>query len=97
SKNDFSCIFSYNLQTSILLLLFFFSLISQLAFCEGAKLPDLIPYRKGTKWGFCDKNKKIVIPCKYDRTMPFNKMRIPRYPKDDSINNRTPIPRITEW
>lgn len=28
--------------------------------------PDLIPYRKGYKWGFCDKNKKIIIECKYD-------------------------------
>lgn len=32
--------------------------------CLG-KLPDLIPYRKGTKWGYCNKNKKIIIPCKY--------------------------------
>jgi hypothetical protein len=29
-------------------------------------LPDLIPYRKGDKWGFCDLNKKIVIQCIYD-------------------------------
>ena len=25
----------------------------------------LIPYRKGTKWGFCDEKKNIVIPPKY--------------------------------
>ena len=31
------------------------------------ELPELIPYRKGDKWGFCDKNKKIVAKCKYDR------------------------------
>lgn len=55
----------------ILLFIFFFSLFSQLAFCEDAKLPDLIPYRKGNKWGFCDKNKKIVIPCKYAYVFPF--------------------------
>jgi len=29
-------------------------------------LPDLIPYRKGNRWGFCDKEKNIVIPCRYD-------------------------------
>ena len=23
-------------------------------------LPDLIPYRKGDKWGFCDKDKKYL-------------------------------------
>ena len=23
--------------------------------------PFLIPYRKGDKWGFCDRNKKIII------------------------------------
>jgi len=26
----------------------------------------LIPYRKGDKWGYCDWNKKIVIPIQYD-------------------------------
>ena len=29
-------------------------------------LPDLIPYRKGKKWGFCDRNKRIAIECIYD-------------------------------
>ena len=28
-------------------------------------LPELIPYRKGDKWGFCDRNKKIMIKCIY--------------------------------
>jgi hypothetical protein len=27
---------------------------------------QLIPYRKGDKWGYCDINKKIIIPVKYD-------------------------------
>lgn len=35
-------------------------------------LPDLIPYRKGDKWGFCDRNKKIVIECVYDEVEPFS-------------------------
>lgn len=34
-------------------------------------LPDLIPYRKGNQWGFCDKNKKVVIPYEYDGVLPF--------------------------
>ncbi len=34
--------------------------------------PELIPYRKGDKWGFCDRNKKIVIECKYDGALPFS-------------------------
>jgi len=29
-------------------------------------LPELLPYRKGDKWGFCDRNKKIVIECVFD-------------------------------
>lgn len=29
-------------------------------------LPDLIPYRKGDKWGFCNRKKEIVIECVYD-------------------------------
>ena len=39
---------------------------------ENSALPDLIPYRKGDKWGYCDKNKKIVLPCKYDDAKIFS-------------------------
>jgi hypothetical protein len=44
----------------------------------SSKLPDLIPYRKGDKWGFClpaqagDKDKKIIIPCNYNSVDFFN-------------------------
>ena len=34
-------------------------------------LPELIPYRKGDKWGFCDYQKNIVIDCIYSRVSPF--------------------------
>ena len=34
-------------------------------------LPELIPYRKGDLWGYCDKNKKIVIPIIYSEVKPF--------------------------
>lgn len=27
--------------------------------------PQLIPYRKGDRWGFCRADKKIVVPCIY--------------------------------
>jgi len=37
----------------------------------GICQPDLIPYRKGDKWGFCDRNKKIIIPIKYDDAEDF--------------------------
>lgn len=29
-------------------------------------LPELIPYNKKGKWGYCDKDKNIVVSCKYD-------------------------------
>ena len=35
--------------------------------------PQLIPYRKNDKWGFCTPDKKIVIPCIYDDAHGFNK------------------------
>lgn len=35
-------------------------------------LPELIPYRKGNKWGFCTSNKEIVIECKYDSIGRFS-------------------------
>ncbi len=28
--------------------------------------PDLVPFRKGIKWGYSNSNKKIIVPCKYD-------------------------------
>lgn len=31
----------------------------------------LIPYIQNGKWGYCDKDMKIVIPCKYDQAFPF--------------------------
>lgn len=31
----------------------------------SARLPDLIPYRKGNLWGYCDSMKRIMIPCKF--------------------------------
>ncbi|WP_305952089.1 WG repeat-containing protein [Emticicia oligotrophica] len=31
-------------------------------------LPDLIPYKKGNKWGFCNRHKKIITPFIYDDT-----------------------------
>jgi hypothetical protein len=37
-----------------------------------SNLPDLIPFRKGKKWGFCDRNKKIIIPVKYDTVSFFS-------------------------
>lgn len=34
--------------------------------------PQLIPYRKGDKWGFCTADKKIVIDCIYESAGFFN-------------------------
>lgn len=34
--------------------------------------PFLIPYRKGDKWGFCDRDKRIVIECVYDEVDFFS-------------------------
>jgi len=47
-----------------------------LSFCkfltEKEQEIELIPYRKGNKWGFCDKNKRIVIENKYNFVDQFN-------------------------
>jgi len=34
-------------------------------------LPELIPYRKEHKWGYCDRNKNIVIPAQFDSVNLF--------------------------
>ncbi|MEI7583615.1 WG repeat-containing protein [Runella sp.] len=33
---------------------------------------QLVPYRQGRKWGYCDLNKKIIIACKYDQVALFH-------------------------
>lgn len=38
-----------------------------------ARLPDLIPYRKGNLWGYCDSTKKIIIEPAWDRADVFGK------------------------
>jgi WG containing repeat len=35
-------------------------------------LPELIPYRVGNKWGYCDASKKIVLTPKYDEVRLFS-------------------------
>lgn len=35
------------------------------------ELPELIPYRRKDKWGFCDRNKNLVIGCIYDYVTRF--------------------------
>lgn len=35
-------------------------------------LPNLIPYRSGKLWGYCDKDKNIKIKCKYHDVTFFN-------------------------
>ncbi|HSD08997.1 hypothetical protein [Flavobacterium sp.] len=41
-------------------------------FCyTNAQTIDLIPFKKGNKYGYCDKNKKIIIPIQYKNAFPF--------------------------
>jgi hypothetical protein len=42
------------------------SLTDRLLALQNDDFPELIPYRKSDKWGFCDRNKKIVIDCIYE-------------------------------
>src|SRR5574343_353430 len=34
-------------------------------------MSKIIPYRKGTRWGYSDSNGKIVIDCLYDKVNEF--------------------------
>lgn len=53
-----------------LYIIFFF----HLSFLVQAQA-DLIPFRKGNLWGFCDKNKKIIVPCQYENVFQFSEGR----------------------
>ncbi|MCX7820469.1 MAG: WG repeat-containing protein [Brevinematales bacterium] len=55
----------------ISLFIFFMLFFSLRIFAQYSKLPELIPYRQGKKWGYCDRNKNIVIECKYDEAKRF--------------------------
>jgi hypothetical protein len=48
-----------------------FSLLLLLQENLSAQLPDLIPYRKGNLWGFCDSTKKMIIEPKYSFVFSF--------------------------
>ncbi|MFA4931726.1 MAG: WG repeat-containing protein [Caldisericia bacterium] len=39
---------------------------------KEVEVTTLIPYRKGDKWGFCNSNKKVIIPTVYDGARPFS-------------------------
>ena len=40
---------------------------------DGEKIAyNLIPYRKGDKWGYCDKFKNIIIIAKYNNASLFH-------------------------
>lgn len=51
---------------------FLFSIIAQVSAvqCFAQKLPNLIPYREGKLWGYCDSNKKVIIKPKYELSKP---------------------------
>ncbi len=40
--------------------------------CVSARLPDLIPYRKGNLWGYCDSTKRMIIEPKYSSVYLFS-------------------------
>src|SRR5664280_620542 len=39
---------------------------------KNEKVVALIPYRKGDKWGFCNRDRKMVIPTVYDSVDLFS-------------------------
>ena len=53
----------------LLIVLFPIALFSQSA------IPKLIPYRKGNLWGYCDADKKIIIPPKFEWVNFFNSVK----------------------
>jgi hypothetical protein len=52
----------------VLLLLLFFISVTDIS---AQRLPDLIPYRKGNLWGYCDSTKRMVIEPRFERAFFF--------------------------
>jgi len=63
-----SILFSYN-RRSVVRLPFRPTLLTRNTGLQAESI--LIPYRKGTKWGFCNIQKELVIPCQYDAVRKF--------------------------
>ncbi len=63
-----------------------------------AQTTDLIPYRKGDQWGYCDKNKKIIIEPTFDWAGRFidGLAKVTKDNKDFYINTRGEIVEKTE-
>lgn len=50
-----------------------FLIFTALVFCFlFVRSQTLIPFRTGDKWGYCDNQQKIIVPCKYDDVNPFS-------------------------
>jgi hypothetical protein len=49
-------------------------------------LPNLIPYRSGKLWGYCDKDKKIKIKPDYDNVSFFNEFGLAQVFKENLDN-----------
>jgi hypothetical protein len=58
-----------HLMGSTILIGFFFSVLLQASETTSS---TAIPFRMDNKWGYVDKNKKIVVDFKYDETRPFS-------------------------
>lgn len=56
------------IKKNLLLLVFLLNL--KISFSQA--LPDLIPYREGKKWGYCDSTGKVIIMPSYDAAHLFN-------------------------
>jgi hypothetical protein len=61
------------LVKALCFLLCFVTVMSSVCAQNGnaTQLPDLIPYRKGDKWGYCDRNKKNIIPADFEEASLF--------------------------
>lgn len=58
---------------------------SSLEFRTDLKLPELIPYRKGDKWGYCNKNKKIIVEPIYSDVEFFSQNKFWRIEKEKLV------------
>jgi hypothetical protein len=50
----------------------FFIAVFGLLWATCLHAQELIPYRKGNKWGYCTPDKKVVVQPKYDKVNIFS-------------------------
>lgn len=59
------------MKRPLLLLLLLVVLVGARPWSGGSEASRLVPFRQGSKWGYADQSRRLVLPLRYDGAGPF--------------------------